>query len=353
MQKEIPWNKLGRYISGESSPEERQEIDAWINADPVHEELLNELQDIWSTREKEEWDIDAAWKNISGKLTDQRETPLRLVDSTEKKIKNTGYSSTTSRNRLWKFSIAASLILIIGVLLTLMLSLEQPVPEEPPVMQELIVERGQRSQFKLSDGTRVWLNSDSRLKVPAQFSRGLREVYLEGEAFFDVTKNPDLPFIIHAGESVTTVLGTQFNLQAYPDEDIQIVVKEGRVVFGSHQRDDESSELVKNQMAVLSDADQLIINKVADLERYIGWTEGRLVFEDTPLKEVAKKLERRYDIECTIEERALQNRTVTATFEDETMTEVLKIIALSVGITYEKEKRSIKFLNGDSNQVFE
>lgn len=349
MQKEIPWNKLGRYISGESSPEERQEIDAWVKADPAHAELLDELQDIWKTQKDEEWDVNKAWQNISGKLSNKREMPLRLVDSTKKQVKNTNFSSSASRNRLWKFGIAASLILIIGVLLTLILSLEQPALEDAPVMQELIVERGQRSQFKLSDGTRVWLNSDSRMKVPAQFSGDLREVELQGEAFFDVTSNPDIPFVIHAGESVTTVLGTEFNVRAYPDEEEQVVVKEGRVAFGSHQASETAPELGKNQMGVLSGNNELTINEVSDLDRYISWTEGKLIFRDTPLHEVVKKLERKYDIECTIEDPALRDRTVTATFKEETITEVLKIIALSVGMSYEKEKRSVTLLSADNN----
>ncbi|WP_073059228.1 FecR domain-containing protein [Fodinibius roseus] len=353
MKKEIPWDKVGKYISGEASSKQRKEVEAWIEADPDHAELFEELKDIWESKQEEEWDVDLAWENISGKLIGDRETSLRLVNLSGDQVKKTGYSSKTNRNKIWGYRVAVSLILIVGVLLTLILSLEQPTSEEPPAMQELIVERGQRSQFKLSDGTQVWLNSDSRLEVPARFSGDFREVHLEGEAFFDVAENPDKPFLIHARESFTKVLGTQFNLQAYPGEQVQIVVKEGRVAFGgSHQMEDESSELVKNQRAVLSDTNHLTINEVNDLERYIGWTEGRLVFRDTPLKEVAKKLERRYDIECTIEELALEDRTVTATFKKESIIEVLEIITLSVGISYEKDKQYVRFLNKESKQVF-
>lgn len=344
MKKEIPWNKLGKVISGEASSRERKAIEEWMKADPEHAELFEELHAIWNTRRNEEWDIDSAWNNISKNLSDSRDTPLRLVSSFDKQVEHTDYSSTAIRKKVWGFRIAASLILIAGVLLTLMLSLDPSSSEELPAMQELIVEKGQRSQFKLSDGTQVWLNSDSRLEVPAQFNRDLREVHLEGEAYFDVASNPDKPFVIHAGETVSKVLGTQFNLQAYPDdEEVQLVVKEGKVAFGNRRTEGESRELVKNQMGALSGTNQLIIQDVADLERYIGWTEGKLVFQDTPLQEVAKKLERRYDIECTVEEPALRDRTVTATFKEETITEVLKIIALSVGVNYEIDKRLVRF----------
>src|SRR5690625_1996681 len=347
MKKDIPWDKLGKYISGEAFREERKAVEMWVESDPEHAKLFEELQDIWETSQKEEWDVDSAWENISGQLMDNRQTPLRLVGSVGKRAKNTDYSSSVSQQRLWKFGIAASLILLVSVLLTLVLFLEQPTSEDSPAMQELVVDKGQRSQFKLSDGTRVWLNSDSRLEVPAQFSGDLREVYLEGEAFFDVVPNPDNPFLIHAGESVTKVLGTEFNLQAYPDEKVQIVVKEGRIAFGNRQAVEKSRELVKNQMGELSVNNQPVIHDVADLERYIGWIQGKLIFQDASLQEVVKKLERRYDIECVIEEPALQDRTVTATFKEETITEVLKIIALSVGMNYEKDKRSVRFLSAN------
>lgn len=350
MKKEIPWDKLGKYIAGEASPKERQVVEAWIEADPDHAELFKELQDIWDKEQKEEWDVDSAWENVSGKLDKQRESPLRLVESPEKNKKRVvSYLSDMGRNKLRAFGIAASIILIAGVLVTLFLSFNEPLPEEVPTMQELIVERGQRSQFKLSDGTQVWLNSDSRLKVPSQFNGDTRKVDLEGEAFFDVTSNPDKPFVVQAGESVTTVLGTEFNIRAYPDEEEQVVVKEGRVAFGSNQAREGAPELRKNQMGVLSEGNELIVDEVSDLESYIGWTEGKLIFKDTPLHEVAKKLERRYDVECTIEEPTLQDRTVTATFKEETITEVLEIIALSVGMSYEKDKRSITFSSTAKN----
>jgi ferric-dicitrate binding protein FerR (iron transport regulator) len=353
MEKEIPWKKLGKYISGEASVRERREIEVWINADPIHAELLEELQDIWSTKENVEWDVDGAWNTLSIELTDERETMLKLLDTTESEVPHKSYSFSRSGNKLWKLAIAASLALVVGVLASVYLLLEPSVVDEPPAMQQLIVEKGERSQFKLSDGTQVWLNSDSRLKVPSQFNGDVREVYLKGEAFFDVAPNSDKPFVIQAGESVTTVLGTEFNVRAYPNEEEQVVVKEGKVTFGSRDAKEAAPELKKNKMGILSRNNELTVNEVSDLESYISWTEGKLIFKDTPLHEVAKKLERRYDVECTIEDPSLKGRTVTATFQEENITEILNIITLSVGISYEKRKQSIRFLNGETKHAFE
>ncbi len=196
----------------------------------------------------------------------------------------------------------------------------------------------------------MWLNGDSRMKIPSRFTANQREVHLEGEAFFNVTTNPDKPFLIHAGESVTRVLGTQFNLEAYPDEQVQIVVKEGRVAFGSSQAEQQAPELQEHEMAVLSDSNRTSISRVENLEKYVGWTNDKLIFDDTPLHQVMRELERWYDIECTLADSALKTRTVTGTFEDESMTEVLNIISLSVGMTYEKHNRSITFSSEENTQ---
>src|SRR5690625_2985347 len=138
MKKDIPWDKLGKYISGEAFREERKAVEMWVESDPEHAELLEELQNIWNSKQKEEWDVDSAWENISESLIDERRTPLRLVKTQGNMQKNTEYFTAFSRNRWGAFRIAASLILIVSVLLTLMLFLEQPTSEDSPAMQELV-----------------------------------------------------------------------------------------------------------------------------------------------------------------------------------------------------------------------
>lgn len=341
----IPWQKLGKYYSGNSNPVERMEVEVWINENARHREIAGELEEIWQdSASNDEWNVDEGWTELSEKLDGTRDTPLRLVEFPFEE-----HSKINRRNRekrKWSFGIrvaAAVAVLMVVMFSVLMYEMYAPEQQEAVLaMQEVVTEKGQRSQFTLSDGTRVWLNSDSRLEIPAKFTSDLREVHLQGEAYFSVESNPNKPFVIRAGKTVTRVLGTEFNLQAYPDDTVQIVVREGKVAFGSNQRQQASAELTGNQMATLADK-SFSVNEVDSVSRFTGWTRGELIFRDTPLKKGLKKLERWYDIEIELSDSALASRTITGIYKEESMTEVLNIIALSVGMRYEKNKNRITF----------
>ncbi|MFH5833780.1 FecR family protein [Halalkalibaculum sp. DA384] len=343
---EIPWKKLGKYFSGNCTLQERKEIKAWIHEDATHQKIADELEEIWQdSANNGEWDIDEGWNELSKKLDSKKDSPLRLVESPFEEYRK--LDQRNRKKRKWSFGVhvaAAAAVLVIALSTMIVYEHGQPAEQQETVlaMQEVVTDKGQRSQFKLSDGTRVWLNGDSRLEIPSKFNSDFREVNLKGEAFFDVESDPDKPFVIHAGESVTRVLGTQFNLHAYPDEDVHIVVEEGKVAFGNRQSQREPAELVRNQMAILTD-NHVSTSKVDDISYYTGWRRGQLVFKDTPLKIAMKKLERWYDIETRLTDPSLESRTITGSYEEESMTEVLNIISLSVGMTYEKHKSTITF----------
>jgi len=245
------------------------------------------------------------------------------------------------------FKIAATAAVAAVVMLTL--AYYQPNSDSGSqkglAMQEVETHKGQQSQFKLNDGTRVWLNAESKLKIPGTFTSDAREVFLEGEAFFKVAHDASRPFIVHTNSSLTKVLGTQFNVRAYPDEHkVQVAVKKGKVAFGADETSiDRAPKLIHNQMAVLQGNRQTVISDVKDLDNYIGWTQGKLIFKDTPLTEVLRRVERWYDIDCKLMNPELRNRTITASFQNEPMLEVLKIIALSTDMKYERKRREVIF----------
>lgn len=355
MDIEVPWNQLAKYTSGNCTPAEEEEMEAWIQADPKHEQIVAEFEELWQqSSENEEWDTDAGWEEFKTKLNSKEESSLRLIKPPFEEYERVDQSRRNSHRWTVGTRVAAAVALLAVTLLSVYLYIDfletSPQPEQALTMQEVVTEKGQRSKFILSDGTQVWLNGDSRMEIPSRFTDQRREVHLQGEAFFEVTSDADKPFMVHAGESVTQVLGTQFNLKAYPDEEVQIVVKEGKVAFGGREAEQQIPELREHEMAVLSDSNRTSIQKVENLEKYLDWTNDKLIFDDTPLHQVMQELERWYDIECTLEDPSLRTRTVTGSFQDESMTEVLNIISLSVGMTYEKNKRSITFSSEKNSQ---
>lgn len=163
---------------------------------------------------------------------------------------------------------------------------------------------GQQREIRLSDGTVVRLNAGSAITYPKTFSDTLREVTLSGEAFFSVAKNPECPFIIHTGEIVTRVLGTSFNVRAYPEnDDVQIAVVEGKVAVNKKQAaasEEKGVYLTVNEMVTFRKTEGELIKSDYDEKEQIGWKDGILYFEKSDFPTTVKKLERWYGVSIRI-----------------------------------------------------
>ena len=170
--------------------------------------------------------------------------------------------------------------------------------EEEVIYNTVITPRGTEYMLTLSDGSRVWLNSDSRLKFPVKFSKGTRRVELVGEGYFEVAKDSSSPFIVNSGKLEIKVTGTSFNVTAYPDEKmVQTTLVSGSVDVSCPEcSNSESVSLVSNEMAVFEAGRQKIEKKRVDITPYVAWHEGFLTFHDESLGSIAKKLERWYDL---------------------------------------------------------
>ena len=163
-----------------------------------------------------------------------------------------------------------------------------------PVYNELIMPNGKTFTTTLSDGSRVFLNAESRLRFPVNFSNDRREVELDGEAYFWVAKNEEKPFVIKTGGVEVAVLGTEFNLRAYGNEaQIVTTLVSGRVQV----RDDEHAcELVPGQQAVYTLATGELSRRAVDVSFYTAWCRNEILFKDTPLDEIMRNLSRWYDV---------------------------------------------------------
>ncbi|MDZ7694013.1 MAG: FecR domain-containing protein [Balneolaceae bacterium] len=249
--------------------------------------------------------------------------------------------------RVVAFTLAAAAVLLIAFLFYN----SNPIPSEQSeselVNQEITTERGQRTTVRLSDGTRIHLNAESKLVVPQDYMQNDRIVRLHGEAFFEVTSNKDKPFVVQTDRSITRVLGTKFNVTAYPDQkEVQVVVDEGRVVLGS-EKDVQAPEvqLTRSQRGTINGNGEIIASHVSDVGRYLDWSRGKLTFQDAPLEDVEKRLERWYDIEVIFDKGiSTENRRLTGSFKDISMTNVLNSIALSLELNYKEEGRKITFM---------
>lgn len=173
------------------------------------------------------------------------------------------------------------------------------VPKGTPEMNQLVIPYGKTSEIILPDGTHVFLNAGSRLIYPDFFADKTREVFLVGEAFFEVEYNEKQPFIVQTTDIRVRVLGTQFNVSAYPSDNIiETVLTSGKVRLEQNNSGmfSQTTDLLPGQLAAFSKTERTTQLREVDIENHTLWTEGLLKFESTDLSRVVKKLERYFDI---------------------------------------------------------
>lgn len=212
-----------------------------------------------------------------------------------------------------------------------------------PVFREIVLEEAQMANITLSDGSVISLNASSKIRMPDVFSADKREVFLDsGEAYFDVAEDENRPFVIHSGEAVVQVLGTSFALRSYPeDEALRVVVEEGSVRLSSEPEGGPPAEvtLTARQLGRYFFRDRsLDMQPADDLTLYIGWKDGNLKFKDTKLEEVARQLQRRYDVDILFSDPALKELRLTAEFKSRSLYYVLNTLTASLGIEYTQEE---------------
>lgn len=196
---------------------------------------------------------------------------------------------------------------------------------------------GARVKFSLPDGTTGMLNSGSTLSYSAPFNN--RQVRLEGEAWLDVRHDEKHPFFINTGKSTVKVLGTSLNVNAYPDENyVEVVLLKGRVEFINNENN-WKSVLIPHERLIFKDGN--VSKSITDPEKYKAWTEGKLAFRGDRMAEVARRIERWYNVTIILADEGLEKYSFRATFQDDPIEEVLKYLSMTSPIRYTITPRSI------------
>jgi ferric-dicitrate binding protein FerR (iron transport regulator) len=201
--------------------------------------------------------------------------------------------------------------------------------------KEMQTVMGQKIKFNFLDGTSITLNADSKLKYPESFQKANRDVYLEGEAYFEVAHDTNKPFIVHCKNISTTVLGTKFNVSAYPNEkEIAISLIEGKVNVSDNQLDNDKklAILKPKQQFLYSTAKKTYHIKQFDKDEIIGWKDNLLKFNAEPLSEVLIRLERAYGVKFELAPKHFRNYLITTNFQKGTLSEVSEVIKKLTGL---------------------
>ncbi len=251
--------------------------------------------------------------------------------------KNENREKQTIVKRIYRgYSIAAAVLLIpmliVGAIWVAGYGQDEKMVAESPSISTLHAPMGSRVSFSLPDGTKGWLNSGSSLKYQLPFSNN-RQITVSGEAWFDVSHDANHPFEITAGNSKVKVLGTTFNISAYPEEKyIEVVLEKGKVEF-STPRLSSNIEMKPNERLMFS-KNKVTIQKTPNASKFTAWKEGKLVFRGDPMSEVARRLERWYNVTVVVGDKELEKYVFRGTFQDDTLEEVLRYLSMTSPIRY-------------------
>jgi transmembrane sensor len=322
------WNILiAKYLSGDLSQDEIVELKTWISASKENSIYFQQIKNIWDNSDH----------SIEKKIVDT-EKAFRAI-----KNRVTSRSSSAGFLYFWK-KIAAILLIpiIIGNILYFIFGGKNYQRNQEPIYNELFAAFGTRSALKLSDGTSVWLNSGSSIRYPDRFVGNKRIVELKGEAYFEVEHDPERPFIVETSSLSVKATGTKFNVSGYTSADkseVTLVSGKVEVNLTDNNNNIKSTNLDPDQHYTLNKVSGKTSITTEDTYKFISWKDGKLIFRNEPLSDVIKKISQVFNVDIELQGTSLQDYRYRATFQDESLAEILKLLKISSPIDYTEVKR--------------
>jgi len=346
-----------RFLQKKATEEEINWIMQWIEKDPANLKYFHELQDLWNIIELDdtltEDVLEDRWKELSSKISS-----IGIITQKDNAFQ-TGF----------KKLIRIAAIFIIGILSgVLVLKLYDYSRDKEIVYNEVKTPLGARSTLTLPDGTKIWLNAGSSVRYPSQFSNNKRVVSLEGEAYFDVTHDKKRRFIVETPGIEIRVHGTEFNVKAYPDDNvIETTLVEGSISIIQTTPDKKK----KSEEIILKPNQRFVIYKKKEIEedtvstekpkrniqpirrpnvlakginplQYTSWKDGDLIIRSETMESLATKLERRYDVNIYFEDDMIKTYTYSGTISSETLEQVMAAIKIASPIDYQIDEREVR-----------
>lgn len=310
--------------------QELAELKRWLSDATTHSEVESWLAEHWASSPE----IDS---------TTLIETVFRQIEAYPDKEQPKSGISISRILKVYQKVAAFLLIPLIGLGILFWVSQRNQLSSQ---YTETIAPRGQKSQIVLTDGTKVWLNSDTKIKYPGNFSKNQRDVYLDGEAFFEVTQNARQPFVVHTSGVDVKVLGTKFNVKAYADESlIETSLFEGKVnllLNDPTSAQQVTKEVKPGQSFAYSKTDHQVAANKFPQDEINGWKKNQLIFKDDTFSNLVRKVERWYNVKVVYDEKLFNDRRLTVElYEGERLERLMEIISLTLSVDYKYEKGEI------------
>jgi len=317
-------------ITGNITSDRKKEVFSIRKEESENEELYRKAKITWalisSTQKMPDYEIEKSYKKLQTRISSKYGFQIKLYTY---------------------IRYAAAVVLLVGLSAIMFHLGRQGVPNLTSELKytSVIADKGQISKVILPDSSIVWLNSGTTLTYDNYFSQNNRNLSLSGQAFFEVRKNKQLPLIVTSGNLQVKVLGTRFDVKAYPEDDeIKVTLESGKVELLNSKDKSFVYRMIPGQMASYDLQSNKVEMETVVTQNYSSWKTGKLIFIDTPMAEVIKSLKRKFDIEIEVGNTSVYRSVFNANFKNESMKEILDYIQFSchVNSTIVSEKNGIK-----------
>jgi ferric-dicitrate binding protein FerR (iron transport regulator) len=312
----IDYALLVRYFNGQTDENEAKIIQNWSEANEENQKRLQKLRCLWQLSEKArfigEFDEEIALQKVKAKFQSKKQT-------------------ISIKTYLPFLRIAAILIVGFGVFW----SSKQKFFEKEEVKWISYSAVG-KERIILPDFTVIFMNAGATVQYPEKFTEQNRTIKFEGEAYFEVKKNPQQPFVIETTNSITKVLGTAFNLRAIPDESIEIIsVTEGKVQFSTKKA--ESIDLEKGEKGTFDKTKTQLKKETISEKNFLAWKTGKFEFDNVALSDALRELSLFYKVNLRIKNDSLNQLKLTAKYDSLSLNDLIDILKLTLNVEIEKQ----------------
>lgn len=359
-EREIDWERLDRYVRGDGTPKERAALEAWVDANVELGALAESMRRVGELpgEPAREWNVRAAWLSVEREMRRVGRPSLRIFRATPRTLVPgfRGIGLRREPQSVWR-RLPAVAALCVAAALIFVPSAVRRGSDAPgsgtrstQPMREIATRRGQMATLDLVDGTRVVLSAESRLRIPADFGTAnrlaAREVYLEGEGFFEVVHDGARPFRVHTRLGIAEELGTKFAVTTYPElGELRVAVESGEVAIlrpaplpaadgtPAKRRAARTPALVtlrRGDVAGLDSAGVVTLTRDVDVAPFFAAADGELLLDKALVRDAVRRLERWYDITIQLRDTSLLDRTLSGRFRAESAEQAIAVVALSL-----------------------
>lgn len=316
------------YFEGSISENDEHVLFEFVNKNQYNINLFRNWENEWTACHQPQENTLLLWERLNYRITIQPNSVSHFSSSVNK----------VSRNRIWyRVAAVAAVLLIVCYSIISYKTFSEKTQVASFVFETQCAER---SRVTLPDGTKVWLNAATTLCCPNDYNKKSRTVNLSGEAYFEVKKNEDIPFIVYAKDYPLLVKGTKFNVTAYPEEKVlTAALLEGLLQFGNdepglmmHPDDVVTYDLSLNAKSIYS----------TDAKQFISWTEGRIEYDSITFDELFRRLSRQYDVDIIFTSERKTDKVLNISLNNgETITDVLNALSLIIPMAIERDGRTL------------